>query len=438
MCLKYHVLQLCFYFKFNTAVRFWLGISTARVNMILSDTSSTVEVQESLSALDTPTLDPTSAFNVRKPRGFGRARVLVTDDGPGRSIPAEKTARQSAMENHGCAANAAFYVCINGWKGCCPTDPCIAGRGCLDSKPSYTSNGPPFNTGHSASLPSSSHLVPPPKLLSVPTLKAAVLDARADTTTAAGSTMVSGIESTSSPSSTGPILVASPAPSCPAANSTDYTDGLGIRYKIHCAMDNIYASDPSKIQVGVGEYSECFSSCSTSSTCAGFTYSGSDSDAGTDNGTCYLKAKMPRASFIARADGNYIACAKSNSSAYAAVPKASTLVVSGKHPPVGAIVGGVLGGIAAIALLSLLAFFRLRIRKQRIEDRNSGLKVNTGGTLNQQPISAPMGIQSIYPGHGHHRAGSTSNDVYSPYGGSYQPPYHTRQRSAYRGDGQWV
>lgn len=104
----------------------------------------------------------------------------------------------------------------------------------------------------------------------------------------------------------------------------------------------------------------------------------------------------------------------------------STAATSAKTP-VGAIAGGAVGGAAALVIaLFLLAFFvrrhRKKIERRRLADANPFLPKHS---------SPPPPMYQDRPG-GHHRSGSTSNDIYGTMGGSYYPPYqHTRQRSIY-------
>lgn len=197
-------------------------------------------------------------------------------------------------------------------------------------------------------------------------------------------------------------------------------------------MDNTYSSD-NTIEVGTGGYSECFSACSVSGLCAGFTYDGLDS------GSCYLKQQMPSTQYVSRNGSNYVSCAKVNATAVA--PSVST--ISGattsrgaKKGSAGIIAGGVVGGLAFLGLILLLVALIARNRRRKIERRRATIT-----HIIQGPIEAQEMINTS-PARGHARSGSTAHDAFAPFGGSYYHPAHTRQRSIYQGqepgETQWV
>jgi len=207
-----------------------------------------------------------------------------------------------------------------------------------------------------------------------------------------------------------------------------YTDSSKTKYTIHCNSDNTYATNET-IKVKVGGYAECFSACSHSDECAGFTFMGSQS------GTCFLKAQMPGDSYVMKSDSNYVSCSKVNMTASApgATDTPSSSSSSKNHIIV--IVGGVLGGVAFIILLLVLIAFLAKRKRRKVEERRATITHNMQG---------PFESDQLHDNAGHQRQGSSSHDVFAPYGGSYNsptatvpPPLHTRQRSIYR-DQQWV
>ena len=210
---------------------------------------------------------------------------------------------------------------------------------------------------------------------------------------------------------------------------TTFTDSSKLAYVIHCNADNSYSSDQT-IQVGTGGYSECFLACSLSTACAGFTYNGLDS------GSCYLKTQMPIGDYVAKAGSNYISCAKVNATASAssASPK-GTASGTAKKSNTGAIAGGVVGGLVFLGLLLLLVALIAKNRRKKIEERRATvLFAHHGPIETQETTNSPK----------HGRSGSTAHDAFAPFGGSYYPPAHTRQRSIHQGHSeqgeqqQWV
>ncbi|KAL1583660.1 hypothetical protein WHR41_07733 [Cladosporium halotolerans] len=195
------------------------------------------------------------------------------------------------------------------------------------------------------------------------------------------------------------------APSCPRGNGTTYVDNNNIAYVVRCNNDNS-APSYNSVQVSIGGYGQCFSSCSDSSDCAGFTY------VGLDDGVCYLKATMPKDTYVAKGGSNYISTAKIDPSASAPRPTPTSGPTSSMQPNKGAIAGGVVGGIAIIGLVLFLIAFIVKRRKKEIENKRATLTHIFGGAVepgrnNDDTHTLPL----------HNRNGSTSHDVFAPYGG---------------------
>ncbi|KAM0718507.1 hypothetical protein Q7P37_005577 [Cladosporium fusiforme] len=207
------------------------------------------------------------------------------------------------------------------------------------------------------------------------------------------------------------------APPCPRGNGTTFTDNSKIAYIVRCNSDNTAPAFTS-MQVSIGGYAQCFSSCSNSSDCAGFTYNGEDS------GVCYLKSRMPRDSYVAKSMANYISCAKVDPSASAPrpTPSAPAADTSSKQPNKGAIAGGVVGGIAIIALVLFLIAFLARRRRKEHESKRATLTHVSGGAVEPGRRDDDHDAPTLPL---HHRSGSTSHDVFAPYGGAYYPQYST-------------
>ena len=103
----------------------------------------------------------------------------------------------------------------------------------------------------------------------------------------------------------------------------------------------------------------------------------------------------------------------------------------GTHPPVAGIVGGVIAAILLLAILILIVAFCFRKKKEKeIQETTQPIAV-------APVISQPMETHHFNP-HGHNRQVSTSHDVFTPHGGSYNAPKtHTRQRSIYQ-EQTWI
>ncbi|EMC93143.1 hypothetical protein BAUCODRAFT_158899 [Baudoinia panamericana UAMH 10762] len=383
---------------------------------------------------------------LKKAKSFGKAnQPLNVTKGANRSPAGKKDTAKGLDDGESCPSGSAFYSCANGFKGCCSVDPCSPDGSCpggTTSSTTATSTASLMTTGTSsitsttqtssqASISSTSTTATSTASISststsnttdsVSTTPSSTTESQHDTPLTAVSNTTSATTSTSftfATSSNSVTSLATPAPACPAGNNTLYTDIDKIQYTVHCNADNSFQSN-GNVTVGTGGYGECFSACSATSTCAGFTY------VGLDSGDCYLKQQMPAASYVGKSGRNYISCSKVIATAAASAMTAQSS--NGKKGTTGAIVGGVIGGVAILALvLVLVALFTRRRRKQLEERRATGTHVFHG------PVEAVDMTQSS-PLSGHTRSGSTAHDAFAPYGGSYSTPTHTRQRSFYRG-----
>lgn len=408
--------------------------------------------------------NPAAVIPRGQPESFGcAAAVLSAANGTSRAAPAEKNiASERALNERqtSCAKGQAFYKCQNGFTGCCSVNPCNPGETCPDGKEEgrgggaamtgkASGEGDAVNTGLKTESQSSTKV----------TTRPVDTTARPTKTGIRTASPTAGI--TTTPTRRVPVPTASPAPDCPRANDRAYTDSFKIQYRIRCASDNTVDSFEN-VSVGTGGYDQCFSACSQSEKCAGFTY------VGLDSGTCYLKSQMPNGTYEAKAGNNYVTCAKVDPSANASTDKFSSS--GGGRRITGAIVGGVVGGVAFLGLLILCIALLAKRRRKKIEIKRRGTvthvfhgPIETDMTNNvppplsgqgtnpyayQQGFQQPQqGIGYGYaPGYGsnggaaggHMRQGSTSHDVFTPYGGNvYDPRTHTRQRSIY-GAQSWV
>lgn len=354
--------------------------------------------------------DTAHAATDRRSPGLGRASALLsTLNSTSRSTPAEKHSH-GLVERQSCAKGKVFYACANGFRGCCSVNPCNPGQTCPDDEES--SDASPKATGQADDAKSDD--VSSAKGTSTRT-------ADATTSTGTGIRMASpaaGVTGSMTPRPR-PTSTGNPAPNCPRGNGTTYTDTFKIKYKIRCNADNA-ADSFNSVAVSTGGYDQCFSSCSKSDDCAGFTYVGRDS------GDCYLKSTMPNATYANKAGNNYISCAKLNPNESSGNDPNDMSQSPGKKTPTGAIIGGVIGGIASLALLLFLVALCAKRRRKKIERRRATVTHVMHG-----PIETDMTAN-------HHRQGSTSHDIFTPYGGNvYTPRAHTRQRSIY-GAQTWV
>lgn len=230
----------------------------------------------------------------RRSRRVGRPYDLVSvSDGSSRSTRAQAEAQFLDERRSTCPREKAF--CADGFTGCCSVDPCTPGKACPDDPSSSTAHTTKTSSTEVQEI--TSHLSMNSK---------SGTSGRKPTTTTHTSpsiltaTSSSRTSSTTSQSHSNPVI--SP-PGCPGGNGIIFRDSSGIAYRIHCNADNTYSSVDT-VSVGVGGYGECFSACSKTSICAGFTYMGLDS------GKCYLKSQMPRDKYVVKEGNNYISCAK--------------------------------------------------------------------------------------------------------------------------------
>jgi len=387
----------------------------------------------------------------KSPRKFGKATALLSPAiGKPRTSTAKNDHSKGLQDRQSCVNGTQFYRCSNGFIGCCSVNPCDPDGGCPDI---------PTSSTHSPTAHSSTSVLATTSLesqndatttTSLPT--PATTTSHASTSTGGTTTMsskggnasrVASVTSrggdTSTVSATSSTVSAAPAPACPAGNGTVFTDSSNVSYLIHCNADNTYPSQTT-VQVDAEGYQGCFNACSVSTSCAGFTF------VGLDSGSCYLKAQMPSTDFAAKDGTNYISCAKVNATAVAPLPSTSSSPGSSQGPikksGTAAVVGGVIGGIALLVAVLVLIALIAKHRRKKIEERRATVTHVSQGPLEIQPMTgiAPNDTRGIGGGHHHVRSGSTAHDAFAPFGGSYYPPTHTRQRSIYqdRGEQQWV
>ncbi|KAK3686282.1 hypothetical protein LTR37_019965 [Vermiconidia calcicola] len=341
---------------------------------------------------------------IQREHRFGRpTAVLHLTDSEPRSVPAEKDEAQGIQERApSCGAGKSFYRCANGFTGCCSVDPCLPGETCPDGKRESTTEEKTETATQARTTTTQ---------LSDRTA-GSEQDGRTSISFPHREPLLTATrtgDSTSS-SSSRPSPDANLPPECPDGNGrtgTSFTDSSGVEYIVYCNRDNTQSTFDTTT-VGVGGYAECFSACSKSKDCAGFTF------IGRDTGSCLLKSAMPSVFYQRRLGRSYVSCEKVDPNAVApgatstSTPKDSD---SSKKAPVGIIVGAVLGSLAFLALLVvLIAFFAKRHRK-KIERRRATIT---------QVISGPIEVQETTPTGGHHRQGSSSHDVFQPFGGFYR------------------
>lgn len=365
-----------------------------------------------------------------------------------------------------CPKRQNYYVCQStGFRGCCSQNACDPKVTCPEGgqSESESSSGAPSSASTEGSNEQSGTASPTNDASSETSSAIAQstsegqMSAASDSTTTEGSTksetrtvksiVTSASGAPSDVPANGTAIRATEdvalAPSCPRGNGTTYVDINNIAYVVRCNSDNS-APSYNSVQVSIGGYGQCFSSCSDSSDCAGFTY------VGLDDGVCYLKATMPKDTYVAKGGSNYISTAKIDPSASAPRPTPTSEPTSSMQPNKGAIAGGVVGGIAVIGLVLFLIAFIVKRRKKEIENKRATLTHIFGGAVepghnNDDTHTLPL----------HNRNGSTSHDVFAPYGGAYSPQYfiapsqpsqqpqmqqHARQRSVYRppGEASWL
>ncbi|KAH0377561.1 hypothetical protein KCU92_g9168, partial [Aureobasidium melanogenum] len=209
--------------------------------------------------------------------------------------------------------------------------------------------------------------------------------------------MASSSTSTTSTSS----LPTATSLTCPAANMTTYVDPNKVQYSIRCNADNSYDSFNST-SVSTGGFGKCFPACDNLAACAGFTFVGSDS------GTCYLKSDLPEDGYSSTAGSNYVTVALLNRDdqvdppADAPPTNSSGPPPGSKGTPVGAIVGGAIGGLILLVLLALLVFYCLRRRRRiRSEEIRSATQRFPPGPMEPRPKSDSLfaALGGFYGGH---------------------------------------
>ncbi|KAK5174090.1 uncharacterized protein LTR77_001170 [Saxophila tyrrhenica] len=166
-------------------------------------------------------------------------------------------------------------------------------------------------------------------------------------------------------------------------------------------MESTFKTSKS-IKIKAGGYAECFSACSHSEKCAGFSYKG------TERGTCHLKSQMPENMYVVEGS-NFVSCAKTNSTAAAPGATEAASSSSSHTNRTIIIVGSVLGGIGfLVILLVLFAFFAKRHRK-KIENRRATTTHVIQGPFESEQLNSA----------GYQRQESSANDVFAPFGGFY-------------------
>ncbi|KAK3675422.1 hypothetical protein LTR78_004505 [Recurvomyces mirabilis] len=361
--------------------------------------------------------------NVSKAKAFGRVGRLIDttntkSNSPDRSVQAKNEQLKGLPYKQACASGTAFYACGNGFIGCCAVDPCSPGAagGCPTQKATITTAVATTSSSSSSSNTSSSQST------GTATGKASTSQATALTTssaTSSGLLTASHTPTSTAVTTSGNPVLGTPIPQCPGANNTLYTDNSKIQYQIHCNADNSRSSD-NNITVGTGGYAQCFSACSVSTTCAGFTY------VGLDSGNCFLKPAMPNNAYLQKSQSNYISCSKINASAAAPVPG-----ISGTSTPkssgasnIGVVVGGVVGGVAGLALVLVAIALIARWRRSKVENSRTSEAHIIHGPLE----SHDMTTMTAGPAYGHGRSGSTAHDAFATYGG-YRPGAQADQRA---------
>ena len=395
--------------------------------MRVPDLAGLKNATEALNATETPSDEPADSIaNSTEPsrrRTFGRPRGLLELENTARSVPApQKQGAQLEERQSSCPKGKGFYRCANGFTGCCSHDPCDPGQTCSDGKEAGDKDSATATSSEDGRTTTNG-------------MSSMASAQRSQDQSTMGLKSETELLTASSSGDSKPTTSASDseerrfAPSCPRADGVKFSDVFNITYVIHCNTDNAHASDEA-ISVGVGGYAQCFTACSKSETCAGFTF------VGLDGGICYLKNEMPKGAYVPKAGRNYVSCSKTDPSASALTPTPTEAGKStdSKKAPIGAIVGGVLGGVALLAFLIFLIAFFARRKRKKIERKRATIvtHIQHGPIQPQQPLLPT-----------HQRQASTSHDVFAPFGGnaaangSYHHQ-HTRQRSIYRDNQNWI
>lgn len=332
-----------------------------------------------------------------------------------------------------CPKGQNYYACQStGFKGCCSKNACDPDVVCPESKESASKSA----TQEATSKSVTEHPTDSASTADLTASKRETRTVKSSMATASGKPAEPSLNSTAIQATED---VAS-APSCPRGNGTTYSDNTNIAYVVRCNSDNS-APSYNSVQVSIGGYGQCFSSCSSAKECAGFTYVGGD------DGTCYLKSTMPTDRYVPKSMSNYISCAKIDPLASAPRPsETASPETAGRQTNKGAIAGGVVGGIAVIGLILFLIAFLARRRRKDLENKRATLTHVFGGAV--EPGRENDGDAHTLPLH--NRTGSTSHNVFAPYGGAYNPQpqystvpqqpshHHARQRSIYRPHGEGI
>ena len=350
--------------------------------------------------------------------------------------------KKEAIED--CPEGQNYYACRStGFKGCCSENACDPNIVCPehDDFKSAASTDPslestPKSTVDSTAIASTQVTSMDDTTTSIELGRSEISTIEASIISAAGTPVQAAMNATVVRATEDIPLV----PSCPGGNGTRYTDNDNIAYTVRCNYDST-ASSFNSFEVKTGGYGQCFSNCSSNGECAGFTF------VGLDDGTCYLKGRMLRRLYVAKEGNNYISCNKvdrlasvTNSTTSATASATPVVEAATSQPNKGLIAGGVVGGIAAIAFVLFLIAILVRRRRKNIENKRATITHIFGGAM--QPSRREDDDTNALPLHT--RNGSTSHDLFAPYGGMFtQPQYssvpvpeyqpqHARQRSTYR------
>ena len=361
---------------------------------------------------------------------IGRVSRTANLDSEYRLSSATKPYTRLMERDLNCPTNKIHYSCSSGFVGCCSANPC-GRQGCPDNNLNNGLNGNGATSRNSEKYDSTVTETESRTAEIESRTQSSIEDRRTSSVTSTtGPARRRKTTTTTTTSPAEPTI--NPAPECPQGDDAVYTDGLGIEYRIQCDSDNTFESFES-IAVGIGGYGQCFSSCSQSKKCAGFTF------VGDENGTCFLKAKMPKDMFADTEGTGGVACAKLNPKA--AVTKGDVVGKKEGGRSIGALVGVILGGLAGFALLVFLIAFLARRHRRRVDARRATL-TSLGPTLPLNTYIPPYEPMSAYGREAmHQRSPTTGNDVFASFGGNVyapQPGTHTRQRSVYHDQRGWV
>ncbi|KAK6440711.1 hypothetical protein LTR95_003070 [Oleoguttula sp. CCFEE 5521] len=343
---------------------------------------------------------------------YGKPTGVATMRGSSRS----QTYKKEAVVGD-CPSGQLSYNCqTTGFIGCCSINPCNPGSKCPESAAS---------SAVAAAISSASEAKSSSQAAATSLTAGPVSSSAAQSSSSAMSGQRVIVSATSTPpailqTATGNAAAAAtfvPAPSCPGGNNTIYTDNSKLAYTVHCNSDNSAPSYDS-IQVQTGGYAECFSNCSLKSTCTGFTY------VGLDNGSCYFKSALLTGSYVAKAGSNYITASKNNPTASVSQPA----LPDRKKSNTGAIAGGVVAGVLLLVLLLVLAAFLVKRRHAKLDSKRATMTHIFGGAVESGKATS-LNDQQMHTLPMHQRSGSTSHDIFAPYGGAYYQSSTTPQYS---------